>query len=454
LYPDHAGSIYLQGEEVKMRDPRAALEQGVAVIYQEFALAPDLTVSENIALGREMTRTRLGGISHKALEARSASEAAALEIELPMNARVSDLGVAQQQMTEIVKAIARKARILVMDEPTARLSGRERARLFDMIRNLSKQGVGIVYVSHFLEEVFEVASRVTILRDGRRVASQPLKELTIPTIARLMLGEKFDSLAGNHASRARPTVSDTVPFSLELEDVAVGDAVAPTTLSLRRGEILGLAGLEGSGRSVLAKSIVGAERGTSGRLKVHGRTGLFKNPTRASDRGVVLLPADRKVAGMLMVRSVAENVEVTALRRRLGKFGFYRSRAAAALVRRIIQVVSLRPDDPAMIVGSLSGGNQQKVALARALAAEASVLVLDQPTAGVDIGAKADLYAQLDRFTEAGGSALLVSDDLDELLRLSDRIALMRHGVADRPKMAAEYDRIGLLEAINAGPAG
>lgn len=450
-YPDHGGTITINGQHVHMRSPKSALEQCIAVIYQEFALAPDLTVAENIALGREPGRAMPGLINHSELLRRSGAEARSLGIDIPLDVPVGKLSVAQQQLTEIVKAVARDAQVLVMDEPTARLSSTERDQLFVIIRNLSRKGVGIVYISHFLEEVFAIANNATVLRDGHCVASGPLSELDVGKLARLIVGDKFRDLdlakrqkLGN-AAIARPPL-------LNINELSVEGKVKPSSFTVHRGEVIGLAGLQGSGRTELADALVGnGERRRGGKVSINGFMGLFHNPKDALAKGVLMLPASRKTQGILPSRSLSENIAIGALRSELTNWGIVRNAARSRLVDSMLEKFSVRPRDPASPIGSLSGGNQQKVLFARAAAAKAAVLILDQPTAGVDVGATAEIYDQIDALTEAGMGVIVISDDLNELLRLSDRIFLVKEGaiIDDRP--TSEYSRASLLAAITSG---
>lgn len=448
LYPDYGGEIAVAGDQVTMNSPRRALDEGIAVIYQEFALAPDLTVAENIALGREPSLGVPGSISHGRVNRRSESEAEALGIDLPMDQPVGSLGVGDQQLTEIVKAVSRNARVLVMDEPTARLSSEERDRLFAIIRGLADRGVAIVYISHFLEEIFSIASRVTVLRDGHLVASQPLSELTVQELARLMVGEKFREIELSARRNLEDTQIDR-EVALSVEQLSVDGSVSPVSFTLHRGEVLGFAGLQGSGRTEMARAIVGASAGrTSGAISIGRFRGLPRDPQRALSAGILMLPANRKTEGILSTRSVAENIAVAALPRGLARFGIIRSRARRRRVSDLMKRFAVRPQDPGIEIGSLSGGNQQKALFARATAAQTGVLILDQPTAGVDVGATVELYDQVDALTESGVAVILISDDLTELLRLSDRIVLMKEGRAGEPRLAGEYDRASLLAAI------
>lgn len=448
LYPDYGGTITVAGETVAMNSPRRALAEGIAVIYQEFALAPDLTVGENIALGRETSLGFPGTVSHGRISRRSAVEAKALGIDLPVDTPVGNLGVGDQQLTEIVKAVSRNARVLVMDEPTARLSSEERDRLFGIIRGLADRGVAIVYISHFLEEIFSIADRVTVLRDGNLVTSQPLTNLTVQELARLMVGEKFREI---ELSTRRNLADDDIEreIALAVSGLEVEGVLEPIDFTLHRGEVLGFAGLQGSGRTDMARAIVGHGPGRrKGKIQTKTFEGLPHSPQKALSAGILMLPASRKTEGILSTRPVAENVTVAALSRGLSRFGIIRSGIRRRRVADLIARFAVRPRDPRIEIGSLSGGNQQKVLFARATAADTAVLILDQPTAGVDVGATVELYDQVDALTSAGVAVILISDDLTELLRLSDRIILMRDGKIGKPRLAGEYDRASLLAAI------
>ena len=442
VYPDYGGSIRIGDREAHMRSPRMAIDHGVAVIYQENSLVPDLTVAENIVLGREQTAGVPGFISRRDSVRRAIDDAQALGIELPLQARVCELDVGQQQMCEIVKAVARRAQLLVMDEPTARLSMTQRERLF-----------GIVYISHFLEEVFAVCDDVTVLRDGRVVADRPLGELSLDELARLLVGDKFAAIERDTARHlARASVrSEARSVALSVRGLRVAGKVESLDLDVECGEVVGFAGLQGSGRSELARALVGAQPGARGDVEVGDYRGLPRDPREAVCAGLLMLPASRKTEGIIDTRRVRHNIELIALRDRLAHRGWRRGAEARRAVAELMERFGVRPNDPDLGITALSGGNQQKVLFARAAASGARVLILDQPTAGVDIGAKVELYEQIERLTAEGTAVILISDDLTELLRLSDRIVIMRRGRASAPAAANAYDRASLLAAITGG---
>jgi ABC-type sugar transport system ATPase subunit len=443
VYPDYDGEIRIEDRVVRLERPHDAIANGVAVIYQDFALVPELTVAENIGLGREPSGRLPGSVSHRALAMRSEEESRRYGISLPMDAPVARLSVAEQQLTEILKALARNTRILVMDEPTARLSGAERDRLFDIIRTLSGNGVGVVYISHFLEEVFTVTHTVTVLRDGDVVASRPTASLDLNALTTLMVGAELRGFERQEHVQAE------APVVLRVDDLVVADR-QPASFEVRAGEVLGFAGLVGSGRSRLARALVGAERAHKV-VSVDGKRREVGSPKDAAQAGILYLPEDRNRDGLVASSSVASNLVLTALGTRLSRRGFVMGGASRRVARSLIERLHVLPPDPDREVATLSGGNQQKVLLGRALAAEARVLILDQPTAGVDVGAKAEIYAQVASMARAGVAVILISDDLDELLHLADRIGVMRAGRMTSIADAGSFTRPELLRAITTG---
>ncbi|GAA3625576.1 sugar ABC transporter ATP-binding protein [Nonomuraea rosea] len=444
VHPDHGGTIAIDGKPVSVRTPKEAIEHGIAVIYQDFSLVPQLTVAENIALGREPRLGAAALVNHKELAARSAREAARVGIDLPMDQPVGRLGVAGQQLTEIVRALAQEPRILVMDEPTARLAPNERERLFAIMRDLAARGVGIVYISHFLDEITSVADRITVLRDGDVVARLDAGETDADGLARLLVGD--DVAEHQRVTAATPPSGDVTP-ALEVTDLVVAGR-PPISLRVAPGEIVGIAGLVGSGRSRLAKAIVGATPST-GTVAVAGRTLRRRTPARAARAGVLLIPEDRKAQGLVMTGTVQDNIELTALGGELTRAGLVRRAARRRLVADAVKRFQVRPADSGRIVDTLSGGNAQKVLLARAAAAGPKVLLLDQPTAGVDVGAKAEIARQIEQLARDGMAVVLISDDLDELLALTSRLLIMHTGALTATLSTADVDRPGLLSAIS-----
>jgi len=442
-YPDYRGTVEVDGTVHEMRTPSDSLAAGVAIIYQDFALVPDLDVAHNLALGREPGRPGL--VAHREVRRRAAADIERFGMRLRPDALVRDLGVADQQLTEIVRALSRDVRYLVMDEPTARLAPAERAQLFSIIRRLAADGVGIVYISHFLDEVVEISDVVTVLRDGEVVARRPASECTADSLARELVGEVEDEVV-TAAERRRADLDDA-PAVLEVEGLEVR-AGRPVDLTVRAGEVVAVAGLVGSGRTALARALVGARR-APGRVVVGGVPLTRRTPRRAAAAGLLLVPEDRKRQGLVLTSSVTANIELTALGTGLSRGGLVRRRAVARLVDDLVRRFRVRPADPTMLTGSLSGGNAQKVLVARAVAANPKVLLLDQPTAGVDVGAKAELHQQVAAVAASGAGVLVISDDLDEMLDMADRIVVMTSGRLVREHAAAALDRASLLAAMS-----
>lgn len=422
VYPDHSGTVEIDGTLHRLASPRAALAAGVAVIYQELSLIPSMTVAENITLGIEPGSVRYtpGAVVQSAQDVIRRSSALS---GLPLLAQVSELGAGTQQMVEIAKSLARDARILVLDEPTARLSGPERDALHGLIRELSAQGTAIVYISHFLDEVLEHTDRITVLRNGRVVEERESKSFTRDSLVQSLLSREL--LEDEFASRAIPTRSE---LSALQATAITGIGFEEVHLDVRVGEIVGIAGLVGSGRTRLARALAGAAKVNAGTLEVGSRTRRFRSPRQAAEAGVVLVPEDRKSDGIIASATAEENLTLRALDGRLATGGLVRGRRSRRVARDAmasLQVHPARLDQPG---DGFSGGNQQKLLIGRALLAEPKVLVIDQPTAGVDVGAKAQIHDLL-RVAAADGTAIIViSDDIDELLALSHRVAVMSHG--------------------------
>lgn len=445
MYPDYSGTVTIDGEAHELHTPRASLDAGVAIIYQDFALVPDLDAAHNIALGREPTAAGKVLVPHRALVKRSAAEAERFGIRIPLRKLVRELGVADQQLTEIVRALARDCRYLVMDEPTARLAGSERRHLFTIIRSLAERGVGVVYISHFLDEVVEVADVVTVLRDGQVVKQSPASECTPDGLATELVGEQEEA-AQEVLGERLATDFESAPVRLAVRDLHASHA-GPTSLEVREGEILVLAGLVGSGRTRLVRAITGDAQ-VRGEVVVDGKRLRRRNPGSCARAGLLVLPEDRKRNGLVLTGTMRDNIELTALGTSLSARGLVRRRLVDRVVAALIKRFGIRPAKPQHLVSNLSGGNAQKVLFARAVAAEPKVILLDQPTAGVDVGAKAELHAQIGTLARQGTSVVLVSDDLDEMLDLATRVLVVNAGRVTQELDPATLSRAELLAAM------
>jgi len=415
-----AGEIILDGRRLERFSPQQAQAMGISVIYQEFNLAPPLSVAENVFVGRQ-PRTPAGTIAFGRM--RAATQAILDELRLPLDARrlVQTLSVAEQQMVEIAKAISFRARIIVMDEPTAALTERETATLFELVRRLKRQGVAVIYISHRLQEVFAVADRVVVLRDGRNAGSLPIAAATVEKVVRLMVGRELKEMY------RKPAVPAGEPV-LEVRGLSrAASRVRDVSLSVRAGEIVGLAGLVGAGRTEIARALFGVDRADAGTVRVAGREVTIRSPRDAIRAGLGFVPENRKEQGLFLMMAVRENVTAAGLDA-LSRWDFVRFAAERRLVGALIDQLRIRTPSQEQEVQYLSGGNQQKVVLARWLALRPRVLVLDEPTRGIDVGAKAEIYALMGELVRQGVGILMISSELPEILGMSDRVLVVRAG--------------------------
>lgn len=427
VFSDYGGTITLDERPVRITSPAQAQALGIAVIHQEVQLVPALSVGENLLLGREPRTRRWGSrvLDRRKLFAQAQQILDNLGFPLAVTRPVSELSVAERQLVQIAKAIAADARVLVMDEPTARLSRRERDELFAIMQRLKTRGTAIVYISHFLEEIFMVTDRVTVLRDGRVVGSSPTASLSRKDLVRMMLGREM----GETDAALQPSgrASDARPEVLRVEQLGYPGAFEDVNLSVRAGEIVGIGGLVGSGRTELARAIFGAGPVQRGKVLVSGREVQARSPGDAVRAGIGLIPEDRKQQGLVLVRPVIENASL-AVAGRLRRGPFLDGRRRLRLVQGLVDRLKVKAPNLHAPVATLSGGNQQKVVLAKWLAAGSRVLILDQPTAGIDIASKEDIYAFMKELAEAGTAIVVISDDPEELARVCDRILVMRKG--------------------------
>jgi ABC-type sugar transport system ATPase subunit len=418
--PD-AGTILLDGQEVRFGHPREAQEQGVSIIYQEFTLLPERTVAQNIFLGREPTRGPF--VDGRAMEEATAALLTELGAEgaIAPQSLVRDLSVAQQQTVEIAKALSFEAKILVMDEPTAALSPHEVDALFARVRLLQSRGLAVLYISHRLKEVFDLAQRITVLKDGRKVETVNTGQITPGALVRMMVGREMD-----HYFPPRANAGEIGDVRLRVENGAVGK-LHDIDLELRAGEIVGLAGLAGSGRTEVARALFGVEPFTTGGVTLDGKPVRIRSPRQAIRLGIGFLTEDRKAEGLILPQSVRDNTLLAV--RSLGRTGAKREPAEGRRsVVDLARMVELRAASLEQEVRYLSGGNQQKVVLAKWLATRARILIFDEPTRGIDVGAKAGIHELMRELARAGAAILMISSELPEVIGMSDRILVMRDG--------------------------
>ena len=420
VYPADEGRFLLAGREVAIGSVRAAQELGVATIYQEMNLIPELTVAQNILLGREPRKA--GGLLLDAAAARARSRALleSLGQHIDPDARIRELSVPQQQMVEVAKALSMEARIVIFDEPTDTLAGKETEALFRMIRLLKAKEMGIIYISHRLEEIREIGDRVTVLRDGHLIGTLPVAETRLDELIRMMVGR---DITDQFPRQRRPRGE----VALEVKRLSLRGALHDVSLTVHEGEIVGLSGLVGSGRTALARVLFGIDRPDAGDIRLFGRPVTIDSPLAASKLGLAFLTEDRKALGLFQILPVSDNIILAAIKRLFprGWIAAARERAAAAeyVSRLRIQTPSL-----GQLVQFLSGGNQQKVVLAKWLATQAKLFLLDEPTRGIDVGAKLELHRLMDGLVAQGTPIVMISSEMPEILGMSDRIYVMREG--------------------------
>ncbi len=437
VYQPDAGEIRVGGVPCRFRTPRDALAAGIVVIHQELSLAPDLTAEENIFLGR-FPRTAISTVDRRDIRRRTRALFDQLAIEIKPDQRVGSLSIAQQQMVEIAKAISVNARILVLDEPTAVLDERRVAMLFGVIDRLRDQGLGIVFISHHLEEIFRIADRVTVLRDGRCTGSDRIDAIDQDWLVSRMIGRNFPQHIAHARTVGRP--------ALEVSALSVPGHFTDVGFSVSQGEVVGLAGLVGAGRTEVAQAVVGLLRSSKGTIRVFGREVVIRGPDAAAQHGIAYVTEDRKAYGLLSNRPVRENLTISNLRR-FTTAGILRLGSEAEYVRDMIRQLDVRLAGSQVEIRTLSGGNQQKVLIGRALTLAPRVLILDEPTRGVDIGAKQEIYELVERLVARGTAVLLISSEMEEILRLSDRIVVLRRGRVAATLMREEATESRIMKA-------
>ena len=440
-----AGTISFAGDEIDFRSPAESQHLGIAVIHQELAMLPTLSVAENLFMGR--MPSRLGWVDRRAMRTRARELLAEVGLDVDPATRVSELGVSHQQLVEIAKALSMGARLLIMDEPTASLTEHETQRLLALVRQLRAAGVAIVYVSHRFAEVFAIADRITVMRDGATVRTLETARTTPAEVVSLMVGRDLAQSSGASAAAKGDVV-------LELRGVSRAGAISDVSFDVRRGEIVGMAGLVGAGRSETARAIFGADPHHAGEILLDGHTVRFASPGDALAAGIAMCAEDRKRLALFMDNAVRWNISIARLPA-ISPAGFVHRRRERVLAQGFVERLRVRTPDLSTPVRQLSGGNQQKTVLARWLATEPKLLILDEPTHGVDVGAKAEIYALIRGLAAQGIAILLISSELPEILDLSDRIVVMREGrvAGVVPRAAASEQGIMMLATGTASTA-
>jgi ribose transport system ATP-binding protein len=431
-----SGQIVWRDQPVQILNPSDAQQLGISMIHQELSLIPYLTVGQNVFLGREPKRALPGLIDWPTLYRETAALLARLKLEVDPRATVDELSIAQQQMVEVAKALSFNADLIAMDEPTSSLTDVETEILFKVMHGLRQEGVAIIFISHRLEEVFRISDRVTVLRDGRHIATAPTEELSHARVVELMVGRELGEMYPGGQADARDVI-------LEAEALGDGQQLKEVSFQLRGGEILGLAGLIGAGRTALAETLFGLRKAATGQIRLAGQPVKIHAPRQAIGHGLGFVPEDRKLQGLFLDMALRENVIMSAMRL-VTRLGFVNRAQANRVAGEFVGRLDIRTPSLRQRVRNLSGGNQQKVIIARWLTLHPQVLILDEPTRGVDVGAKAEIHSLMRQLADEGMAVLMISSELPEILGISDRIMVMHEGrvTANLSREEATQDKI------------
>lgn len=419
VYKKDAGTITIDGKEVNFKNPQEAEKAGIVFIYQELNVLYDLTVEENLFMGKEITKF-FGICDKKAMRAKAQEVMEKMGVNIPVDAVMSDLSVGQQQMVEICKALMVDAKVLIMDEPTAALTERETESLFKVMKSLREKGVSIVYISHRMEEIFELCDRITILRDGSYIGTEKISEIDMDGVVRMMIGREI----GERFPKRDVKIGDVV---LRVEGLTREGLFHDVSFDVRAGEVLGVAGLMGAGRTEIMRAIFGCISKDQGNIYIEGQKVRIKNPEQAIKAGIGFITEDRKTEGLLLEKSISDNIEIVNLKT-VSQKGVLSRKKEKDLVKKEIEEFHIKCFGPWHECNNLSGGNQQKVVLAKWIATNPKILILDEPTRGVDIGAKKEIYNVINQMAALGVAVVMVSSELPEVLGMSDRIMVVREG--------------------------
>ncbi|WP_038079019.1 sugar ABC transporter ATP-binding protein [Treponema primitia] len=419
VYFADLGDILINGRGVELGDPLHAQKEGISIIFQEFNLVSMLSVAENIFIGRL-------GFGKKAVDWKTLNQKAKelldkLNYQLDPTEIVSNLTVAQMQMIEIAKALSFDSKIIIMDEPSSVLTDNELEKLFSIIRNLKKDGITVIYISHRLEEVFKICDKVTVLRDGKVIDTKPVSELSREQIIEKMVGRKMDQ----EFPKRESAIGEVV---MSVKNLNRGKMVRDISFDLRKGEILGIAGLVGAGRTEVARAIFGADKKETGTIEIHGKVQNIDSPYDAKSCGIALMPEDRKLHGLLLEMPITYNISLTNFLKVKSKFGTLTNRKERSHAESFRASLQIKTPSVTQRVKFLSGGNQQKVVIAKWLFSDVDILIMDEPTRGIDVGAKYEIYLLMNRLVQQGKSVILISSELNEIIALSDRVLVMRQG--------------------------
>jgi ABC-type sugar transport system ATPase subunit len=439
VYTSDEGEIQLNGKPVDSPTPLAARKHGIAMVHQELAFCPNLSVAENLCLGN--LPRRAGFLDRRRMRHQAREMLSQIETEFDLDTPMSQLSTGQEQLVQIAAALGTNAKVIIMDEPTSSLSIRESQHLFDLLAKLRKRGITVIYVSHRLEEIFKLCDVVTVLRDGRHVITEPISATNPDRIIHQMVGREVTQYTSQHLSH------ELGEELLRVENLCSPGKLQNISFTVRAGEILGFAGLVGAGRSEVAQAIFGLDHAATGKIYVRGKELPLGSVTRALRAGIGFLPEDRKRMGLVLMMNCRENMSMAVLRR-LSVSGFVRRRQERALARRYVEQLRVKTASLETTTSSLSGGNQQKIALAKWLARECAVLIVDEPTRGVDVGSKAEIHHLLDELASKGLGIIAISSELPEVMNLSRRIIVMRQGTIAGELARPDFSQPALMRLM------
>lgn len=430
----NGGTIVYEGEAYTSMTPALSRKLGIGVIYQEFNLVPELSVAENIFLGQKLTRGHT--IDRKRMNKKAAELLDSFGISIDVTKEVKSLTVAYQQLVEITKTISSDVKVLIMDEPSAPLTNREIDAMFSIVRKLKEKGVAIIYISHRMEEIFALADRITVMRDGKYVGTELAADIDQAGLIRMMVGRTLDEQF--------PTVEKTIgEVALEVKNLSTDTLLKNISFSVRKGEILGLAGLVGAGRTETARAIFGADPKASGTVLVHGKKTDIRSPRQAIKEGLAYIPEDRKKHGALLGMTIRDNISFICVRE-ISKAGFVNRKKDKELSEKYIKELAIKTPSMEQFARNLSGGNQQKVVLAKSLAGNSDIILFDEPTRGIDVGAKKEIYVLMNELARQGMAIIMISSEMEELLGMSDRILVIHEGelMGELEKKEATQEKI------------
>ena len=450
VYAADEGTIQLDGKIIHPANPLAARNFGIAMVHQELAFCPNLSVAENLCLGdlpclsfgaRTARPRSWGWLDRRMMREKARAMLVEIGATIDVDEPISNLSTGQEQMVQIAAALGTKAQVIIMDEPTSSLSAGESEKLFELLAHLKQRGITVIYVSHRMEEIFRLCDAITVLRDGRQVATEKISETNHDRVIHQMVGREVIFQQPKHLQR------ELGEELLRVENLSSPGKFPGVSFSLRAGEVLGFAGLVGAGRSETAQAIFGLDKNSTGKVLVHGKEIVAHSVHAALDAGIGLLPEDRKRLGLVLTMNCRENSSLSALNR-LTRFGFVNRRAEKALAEKYAERLRVKAPSMETLIASLSGGNQQKIALAKWLARECDILIVDEPTRGVDVGAKAEIHELLDELACNGLAILVISSELPEVMNLSRRILVFRHGKISGELSRAEFSQPNLMRLM------